>query len=102
MPLQLPRCKLSPESARRALTVHGMVQKQSGALTDQAGALTADSRVVAPGDLFLAYRGVQSDGHAHLAKAAAQGAALLIVEDASLVPAGTTTPWISVGNGRAA
>ncbi len=44
--------------------------------------LCMDSRRVAPGDLFVALRGAQSDGHDHLEQALALGAAALLVEEA--------------------
>ena len=40
-----------------------------------------DSREVSPGDLFVALRGVNSDGHDYLAKAVELGAAALLVEE---------------------
>jgi UDP-N-acetylmuramoyl-tripeptide--D-alanyl-D-alanine ligase len=41
--------------------------------------ITTDSRHVAPGQVFVAIRGEQHDGHAYLAEAAEKGAALLLV-----------------------
>jgi UDP-N-acetylmuramoyl-L-alanyl-D-glutamate--2,6-diaminopimelate ligase len=40
-----------------------------------------DSRQVSPGDLFVALRGANSDGHDYLERAAAGGAAALLVEE---------------------
>jgi UDP-N-acetylmuramoyl-L-alanyl-D-glutamate--2,6-diaminopimelate ligase len=42
--------------------------------------VTIDSRAVAPGDLFVALRGQNHDGHDYLAQAAALGAVALLVE----------------------
>jgi UDP-N-acetylmuramoyl-L-alanyl-D-glutamate--2,6-diaminopimelate ligase len=42
--------------------------------------IAIDSRSVAPGDLFVALRGTQADGHEHLGEALALGAAALVVE----------------------
>ena len=44
--------------------------------------VTSDSRAVAPGDLFVALRGANADGHDYLAQAAALGAVALLVEAA--------------------
>ena len=40
-----------------------------------------DSRTVTPGSLFVAIKGFQSDGHAYIPKALAQGARALLVQD---------------------
>ena len=40
-----------------------------------------DSRSVSPGDLFVAIRGANSDGHDYLERAVALGAAALLVEE---------------------
>ncbi|MDF2926419.1 MAG: murE2 [Paenibacillaceae bacterium] len=43
--------------------------------------IQADSRLVAPGDLFICVRGLISDGHAYAAKAVEAGACALVVEE---------------------
>jgi UDP-N-acetylmuramoyl-L-alanyl-D-glutamate--2,6-diaminopimelate ligase len=42
--------------------------------------VTADSRAVKPGSLFIAVRGTKSDGHAFIGKAVSDGAAAIICE----------------------
>ena len=44
--------------------------------------ISYDSRAVAPGDLFVALRGLSSDGHDYLDQARALGATALVVESA--------------------
>ncbi len=51
--------------------------------------LTIDSRTVQPGSLFICLVGVHTDGHAYVQKAAAQGAAAVLVEKDVTVPEGT-------------
>ncbi|MBI5855361.1 MAG: UDP-N-acetylmuramoyl-tripeptide--D-alanyl-D-alanine ligase, partial [Nitrospirae bacterium] len=50
--------------------------------------LCTDSRQVRRGDLFVAFRGEQVDGHQFLAAAQAKGAVGALIEDASRLPAG--------------
>jgi UDP-N-acetylmuramoyl-L-alanyl-D-glutamate--2,6-diaminopimelate ligase len=52
------------------------LKTQGAALTD----ITADSRKVRSGSLFLAYPGEKSDGRAYIAQAVAQGAAAVLWE----------------------
>jgi len=52
----------------------------------EVGGVTFDSREVMPGDLFLALKGEQTDGHAFLSQAYAAGAAGAIVSDAARLP----------------
>ncbi len=54
-------------------TVRGRLE---GEVTD----LTDDSRRVRPGSLFVAVKGLQSDGHRHLEEAIKAGAAAVVVE----------------------
>ena len=43
-------------------------------------AVRGDSREVEPGDVFVAVRGIRSDGHDHVAAAVERGAAAVVVE----------------------
>ena len=61
--------------------------------------ISIDSRSVAPGDLFVALRGANADGHQHLAEAAALGAVALLVEAA---PEGPPLPTAVVPDTRRA
>ena len=69
--------------------------------------ITADSRQVEPGTLFVAYAGVKLDGHRFISDAITKGAAAIIGEDKklfsnSLLPDPYFPPMISVPNGREA
>jgi UDP-N-acetylmuramoyl-L-alanyl-D-glutamate--2,6-diaminopimelate ligase len=59
------------------------------------GQLRFDSRLVQPGDVFVAVRGTQTDGHQHIPTAVAQGAALVVGETA---PAGLAVPFVQVAH----
>jgi len=61
--------------------------------------VTQDSRRVSPGDLFLAWKGVDHDGHAYVAPAVEAGAVAAVVEE--ILP-GLTASQLQVGNGRLA
>ncbi|MEO8226092.1 MAG: UDP-N-acetylmuramoyl-L-alanyl-D-glutamate--2,6-diaminopimelate ligase [Gemmatimonadota bacterium] len=60
--------------------------------------LTTDSRGVRPGDLYIAVRGSQADGHRFVPDALAHGAAALLVETAQR----THVPQVIVRDGRKA
>jgi len=62
--------------------------------------IVADSRRVRPGDLFVAVRGLTTDGHCHIPEALRRGAAALAVEEPP--PADTSVPWIKVSHSRTA
>lgn len=65
--------------------------------------ITADSRHVTPGALFVAYRGVSLDGRRFVAAAVANGAAAVIVEeDTQSPPEPENVPTLAVPNGRQA
>ncbi|MGE0616544.1 MAG: UDP-N-acetylmuramoyl-L-alanyl-D-glutamate--2,6-diaminopimelate ligase [Bacteriovoracia bacterium] len=60
--------------------------------------VTADSRQVKAGTVFVATPGVSADGHAFLPAAAAQGALLLVGERSP--PSGLSTPYLQVTDSR--
>ncbi|MFH1514955.1 MAG: UDP-N-acetylmuramoyl-L-alanyl-D-glutamate--2,6-diaminopimelate ligase [bacterium] len=60
--------------------------------------ISYNSRVVKPGDIFVAIRGEVVDGHAFLDEAKRRGAVSAIVED----PEGCRLPYIQVQDSRAA
>lgn len=53
----------------------------------QVAGITYDSRRLAPGDLFLAWRGARYDAHDFVAAALRAGAAAVVVEQPSALPA---------------
>jgi UDP-N-acetylmuramoyl-tripeptide--D-alanyl-D-alanine ligase len=67
----------------------------------QASGVSIDTRTLAPGDLFVALKGPNHDGHDHVAAAFANGAAAALVERA---PAGLSAgaPLLVVGDTLAA
>jgi UDP-N-acetylmuramoyl-L-alanyl-D-glutamate--2,6-diaminopimelate ligase len=62
--------------------------------------ITADSREVTTGAVFVALRGLKADGAAFARDAIARGAIAVVSETAA--PAGTTTPWLQVPDARLA
>jgi UDP-N-acetylmuramoyl-L-alanyl-D-glutamate--2,6-diaminopimelate ligase len=68
--------------------------------------LACDSRKVRRGDLFVAYQGVESDGHRYIPQAIDAGAAALVVEDDKYLtsPSGQfwPVPTVLVPDGREA
>ena len=71
------------ERIAAALADADLLRETRGSLPRAVGAITADSREVLPGSLFVAIRGTDQDGHRFLASAAERGAAAAIVEDAN-------------------
>jgi len=74
------------EAARSIrMTLRQLIEGLAGAkLTGDASVeirgVHDDSRKVGPGDVFVAVKGLRSDGHDFVAKAVAQGAAAVVVE----------------------
>jgi UDP-N-acetylmuramoyl-L-alanyl-D-glutamate--2,6-diaminopimelate ligase len=68
--------------------------------------LACDSRQVEAGDLFVAYKGVESDGHLYISQAIEAGAVALVVEDAGHLTAPSGDSWpvpaVLVPDGREA
>ncbi len=52
----------------------------------QVSAIQVDSRKVQPGDLFVAIRGTQHDGHQFVQEAIQRGASAILVSDPSAIP----------------
>jgi UDP-N-acetylmuramoyl-L-alanyl-D-glutamate--2,6-diaminopimelate ligase len=66
------------------------------------GDVTHDSRLVEPGDLFVAVRGLETDGHRYLAAALEAGAAAVAVEEALAVPRDDELSQLVVDDTRSA
>jgi len=81
-----------------ALTRHGLLAGVNGTLPTESTGISDDSRRVVSGDLFVAVRGWNSDGHDFLDDAEARGASVAIVEDS----ARTSLPSLVVREGRRA
>ncbi|MDR1590320.1 MAG: UDP-N-acetylmuramoyl-L-alanyl-D-glutamate--2,6-diaminopimelate ligase [Oscillospiraceae bacterium] len=67
-------------------------------MDSEASGVSYDSRRVKSGDVFVAVRGFNCDGHDHIADAAANGAVCVVTQDA----AADGLPYVSVENTRAA
>jgi len=59
-------------------------------------AISTDSRTLREGEVFLALRGENFDGHEHLAQAISKGAAGLIIDAGASVPVGCDLPILKV------
>lgn len=79
----------------------GNVQTYGRQPQEALTALTDDSRAVIPGSVFVAVRGVETDGHRYIPSAAHQGASVIIAED---IPANKTDDvfFIKVSDSRKA
>ena len=86
------------EDIKAALSEHGLLVGVNGELPAQLNRISDDSRTVERGDLFIAVRGWDSDGHDFLDAAAKRGAAAVMVEDATR----SNLPSIIVREGRRA
>ena len=90
--------RVSINAIRAALAERGLLVGESGEIPKEAGGISDDSRKVSRGDLFIAVRGWNSDGHDFLDAAAQRGAVIAIVED----PSRTSLPSLVVREGRRA
>lgn len=64
--------------------------------------VTADSRLVLPGDLFVAIRGQEADGLVHAAQAVARGALAVVSDRPRPADVGDAVPWVRVREPRRA
>lgn len=64
--------------------------------------ITADSRVVAGGALFVAVRGGSADGHAFIGKALSQGASVIVAETEETEDLPGQAVWVQVKDSRKA
>src|SRR6476620_5405398 len=88
--------KVNVQAIRTALAERGLLIGVRGELPNEVTGISDDSRRVNAGDLFIAVRGWNSDGHDYLEAAAKRGAVAAIVED----PSRTTLPILAVREGR--
>lgn len=88
--------RVSVKAVKAALEERGLLVGVSGEIPDEASGISDDSRKVARGDLFIAVKGWNSDGHDFLDAASGRGAAVAMVED----PSRTTLPSLIVREGR--
>ena len=68
---------------------------------DVPAALTDDSRAVVPGAVFVAVRGVATDGHKYIPAALQKGASVIVAEEfPQPMPAGGDMLWVRVADSR--
>jgi UDP-N-acetylmuramoyl-L-alanyl-D-glutamate--2,6-diaminopimelate ligase len=82
-----------------ALGEAGLIEKIHGPTDVEISGVTQDSRLVEPGNLFLAWSGSTWDAHSFVAQAADMGAAAAVVE--RFVPE-ADIPQVQVSDGRLA
>src|SRR5262249_11253042 len=76
-------------------------RKVTGDVDAEITGIAYDSRQVSPGDLFVAIRGIQTDGNQFISPAISRGASA-IVSAGPAHPEFTTKPWVEVEDERAA
>ena len=74
------------------------IKKMTADSGTEIGDIRYDSRRVAPGDLFVAIKGFESDGHEYIQQALDSGAAAILCTE----PQEESVPYIMVENSRAA
>ena len=87
------------DALRARLGERGLLAAWPDRFPEGLTGVATDSRIVAPGSLFVAYKGAALDGHAYLAAAQAKGASAALVERE--VPE-VALPQARVTNGRLA
>jgi UDP-N-acetylmuramoyl-L-alanyl-D-glutamate--2,6-diaminopimelate ligase len=108
VPMPVKKCELLLSEIIPCLEAEKLLSAKGKSLppgSTHRGILRTDSRKVTPGDIFLAYKGVASDGHSHIQEAVQKGAAFLILEDTRHLPDAAKDelpPWVEVKDGRSA
>ncbi|MDY5086426.1 MAG: UDP-N-acetylmuramoyl-L-alanyl-D-glutamate--2,6-diaminopimelate ligase, partial [Alloprevotella sp.] len=78
------------------------ILSSKGTLDAEITGIETDSRQVKAGNLFVAVKGTQTDGHAYIDKAVAAGAAAILVMDMpDDVPADSTVTYVQVADTEA-
>jgi len=81
----------------------GLIKKQeTSTLNSEKSNIHTDSRAVAKGDIFIAYRGESTDSHKFIPDVMVKRPGLVIIEDPSFIDQLKDTPWILVENSREA
>ena len=88
--------KVNVHAIKSALAERGLLVGVRGEIPATASGISDDTRKIAAGEMFIAVRGWNSDGHDYLDAAAKRGAVLAIVED----PSRTSLPILQVREGR--
>lgn len=74
----------------------------SGPADPEITSITADSRAVTPGSLFVAIRGTAGDGHAFIPQALASGAVAIVAQSAPPADVDASVAWLHVPDSREA
>ena len=90
--------KVDVQAIKNALAERGLLVGIKGEIPAAATGISDDSRKVTAGEVFIAVRGWNADGHDYLDAAAKRGAVAAIVED----PSRTSLPALEVREGRRA
>jgi UDP-N-acetylmuramoyl-L-alanyl-D-glutamate--2,6-diaminopimelate ligase len=83
-----------------ALQAAALILDHRGNLPEFVEGITDDSRLVGPGTLFIAVKGMERDGHDYIEAARSAGATAAIVEQSNRLPEGM--PALVVRDGRRA
>src|SRR5215469_2868201 len=98
-PFAIRYSPLPPMKLKSLLTVDSVSDVRFAAL--ELGGVSADSRTVKPGDLFVAVAGAKDDGLRHVGAALAAGAAAIMAERVPPTPLPPGIAFVRVQDARA-